>query len=185
MNTLLPKMMCYFVARTNWLNIKSNYFMHSIIVLNLPYNTNVMITVTFVNQVTLSHTFLLFPPDNYHYPHKSGAIFQVDLYVFDMHTKIPNGTHKLHHVKRLAVFQDKPFTIPYGGMNHLHCYWNKRMLAIIQITFKADVLDGFLLSMNGLSSVTWLPFSSVSFGLGPLFESPFAAVMLDGFLLLM
>jgi hypothetical protein len=103
------------------------------IVLNLPYYTNVTITVTFINQVMLSRTFLLFPPVNY--PHKSGAIFQVDLYMFDMHTKIPNGTHKLHHVKRLAVFQDEPFTIPYGGMNHLHRYWNKRMLTIIQITF--------------------------------------------------
>ncbi len=45
--------MCYFVARTNWSNIESNYFMHSIIVRNLPYYTNVTITVTFINQVTL------------------------------------------------------------------------------------------------------------------------------------
>jgi hypothetical protein len=125
--------MCYFIARTNWSNIKSNYFMHSIIVLNLPYYRNVTITVTFVNQVALSRTFLLFLPENY--PHKSRAIFQVDLYVFDMHTKIPSGTHKLHHVKRLAVFQDEPFAIPYSKMNHLHRYWNKCMLTIIQITF--------------------------------------------------
>ncbi len=119
--------MCYFVPRTNWSNIESNYFMHSIIVRNLPYYTNVMITVTFVNQVTLGRTFLLFPLKNY--PQKSGAIFQVHLYVFVMHTEIPNGTHKLHHVKRSAIFQDKPFTIPYGGMNHFHRHWNKRMLA--------------------------------------------------------
>jgi hypothetical protein len=129
------KMMCFFVARTNWSNIESNYFMHSIIVLNLPYYTNVTITVTFVNQVMLSRTFLRFPRENY--PHKSGAIFQVDLYVFDVHTKIPNGTHKLHHVKRLAVFQDKPFAIPYGRMNHFHCHWNKCMFIIIQITFSS------------------------------------------------
>ncbi len=94
-------MMCNFVARTNWSNIKNNYFMHSIIVLNRTYYTNVTITITFVNQVMLSHTFLLFPPENY--PHKSGAIFQIDLYVFYLHMEIPNGTHKLHHVKRLAV----------------------------------------------------------------------------------
>ncbi len=42
-------MMCNFVARTNWSNIESNYFMHTIIVFNLPYDTNVPITVTFVN----------------------------------------------------------------------------------------------------------------------------------------
>ncbi len=128
-------MMCYFVARTNWSNIESNYFMHSIIVLNLPYYTNVTTTITFINQVMLSRTFLLFPQENY--PHKSGAIFQVNLYLFDVHTKISNGSHKLHHVKRSAVFQDKPFAILYGGMNHFHCHRNKCMLAIIQITFSS------------------------------------------------
>jgi hypothetical protein len=125
--------MCYFVPRTNWSNIESNYFMHSIIVRNLPYYTNGMITVTFVNQVTLSCTFFLFLPKNY--PQKSGAIFQVDLYVFVMHTEIPNCTHKLHHVKQLAVFQDKLFAILYGGMNHFHRHWNKRMLTIMKINF--------------------------------------------------
>ncbi len=122
-------MLCNFVARTNWSNIESNYFMHTIIVFNLPYDTNVPITVTFVNQVKLSRTFLLFLPENY--LHKSGAIFQINLYVFDIHTENPNGTHKLHHVKRPAVFQNKLFTIPYGRMNHLCHHWNKRMLTIV------------------------------------------------------
>jgi hypothetical protein len=61
-----------------------------------------MISVTFINQVTLGRTFFLFQPKNY--PQKSGAIFQVDLYVFVVRTEVPNGTHKLHHVKRLALF---------------------------------------------------------------------------------
>ncbi len=122
-------MMCYFVPRTNWSNIKSNYFMHSIIVRILPYYTNVTISVTFVNQVTMGRTFFLFPPKNY--PQKSGAIFQVDLYVFVMRTEVPNGTHKLHHVKQSAVFQDEPFAIPYSRMNHFHRHWNKCMLTIM------------------------------------------------------
>ncbi len=103
--------------------------MHSIIVRNLPYYTNITISVTYVNQVTLGCTFFLFPPKKY--PQKSGAIFQVDLYVFAMCTEIPNGTHKLHHVKQSAVFQDEPFTFPYGGMNHFYRHWNKRMLTIM------------------------------------------------------
>ncbi len=103
--------------------------MHSIIVCNLSYYTNVTITVTFVNQVTLGHTFFVFPQKNYR--QKSGAIFQVDLYVFVMHTEIPNGTHKLHHVKQSAVFQDEPFTILYGEMNHFHPHWNKGMFTIM------------------------------------------------------
>jgi hypothetical protein len=34
-------------------------------------------------------------------------------------------------VKRSAVFQNKPFGIPYGRMNHLCRDWNKRMLTIV------------------------------------------------------
>jgi hypothetical protein len=38
-------------------------------------------------------------------------------------------------VKRLAVFQNEPFRIPYSRMNHL-CYdWKKRMLTTVQNTF--------------------------------------------------
>ncbi len=34
-------MMCDFVARTNWLNIKSNYFVNTILIFNLSYYTNI------------------------------------------------------------------------------------------------------------------------------------------------
>ncbi len=126
-------MMGNFVARTNRSNIKSNYFVHTIIVFDLPYYTNVTITVTFVNQVTLCRAFVLFSPENY--PQKSGAIFHINLYVFYIHTEIPNSTNKLNHVKRLAVFQNEPFAILYGKMNHLCRHWNKHMLTIVQNTF--------------------------------------------------
>jgi hypothetical protein len=74
--------------------------------------------------------------------------------------EIPNGTNRLNHVKRSAVFhfQSKPFGIPYGRINHLCRDWNKRMLTI--------VLDGFLLSMKCSSSTNWLPSPSFIFGLG-------------------
>ncbi len=49
--------------------------------------------------------------------------------------KVPNGTNKLNHVKWLAIVQNKPFAFPDGRMNHLHHYWNKCMLAIVQYTF--------------------------------------------------
>jgi hypothetical protein len=77
--------------------------------------------------------FFFFSPENY--PHKSGAIFHIDLYMFNTHTKIPNVTNKLNHVKRSAVFQNKHFGIPYSRMNHLCRHWNKRMLTIVQNTF--------------------------------------------------
>jgi hypothetical protein len=125
--------MCNFVARTNWSNIESNYFMHTIIVFDLSYYKNVMITVTFINQETLCCAFVLFSPENY--PHKSGAIFHIDLYVFYIHREIPNGTNKLNHVKRVAVFQNEPFAIPYGRMNHRCRHWNKCMLTIVHNTF--------------------------------------------------
>jgi hypothetical protein len=125
--------MCNFIARTNRSNIESNYFIHTIIVFDLPNYTNVTITVTFINQAMLCHTFVLFLPEND--PQQSGAIFQIDLYVFFIHTEIPNGTNKLNHVERSSVFQNEPFAIPYGRMNHLCCHWNKHVLTIVQNTF--------------------------------------------------
>ncbi len=90
-------------------------------------------TVTFVNQAMLCCAFFSFSPENY--MHKSGAIFHINLYVVNIHTEIPNGTNKLNHVKRLAVFQNEPIGILYSRMNHLCRNWNKRMLTIVQNTF--------------------------------------------------
>jgi hypothetical protein len=126
-------MMCNFVARTNQSNIKSNYFIHTIIVFNLPNYTNETITVTFINQAMLCHTLVFFFLEND--PHKSSAILQINLYVFFIHTEIPNGTNKLNHVERLSVFQNEPFAIPYGRTNHLCRCWNNCMLTIVQNTF--------------------------------------------------
>ncbi len=126
-------MICDFVARTNWSNIKSNYFVHTIIIFDISYYTNITITLTFVNQAMLCCAFFFFSPENY--PHKSSAIFHINLYVFNIHTEIPNGTNKLNHVKRSAVFQNEPFWIPYGRMNHLCHHWNKCMLTIVRNVF--------------------------------------------------
>ena len=95
-------MMCDFIARTNWSNIKSNYFVNTIIIFNLSYYTNITSTVTFVNHLTLCRAFLFFFPK--YYPHKSGTIFHIDLYVFQFLTEVSNSTNKLNHVKRSAVF---------------------------------------------------------------------------------
>ncbi len=157
-------MMCNFVARTNRSKIKSNYFIHTIIVFDLPNYTNVTITITFINQAMLCHTFVLFLLEND--PHKSSAIFQIDLYVFFIHMEIPNSTNKLNHVEWLSVFQNKLFVIPYGRMNHLCHHWNKCMLKIVQKPFTAVVLDGFLLLMKGSSSTARSWFPSICFGLG-------------------
>jgi hypothetical protein len=126
-------MMCDFVARTNWSHIKNYFFVDTIIIFDLSYYTNITITVTFMNQVTLCRAFFFFPPK--YYSHKSCTIFHINLYVFNIHTKVPNSTNKLYHVKQSAVFRNKPFGIPYERMNHLCCHWNKRMLIIGQNTF--------------------------------------------------
>ncbi len=97
-------MMCDFVARPNWSNIESNYFVNTIIIFNLSYDINIMITVTFVSQTTLCRAFSFFLPENY--PHKSGAIFHINLYILSIHTDVSNSTNKLNHVKWLAVFQN-------------------------------------------------------------------------------
>ncbi len=126
-------MMCDFVDRTNWSNTKSNYFVNTIIIFDLSYYTNITITVTFVNQMTLCCAFSFFLPENY--PHKSGAIFHINLYILSIHIEVPNSTNEHNHVKRSAVFQNKPFAFPDSRMNHLCHYWNKCMLTIVKITF--------------------------------------------------
>ncbi len=131
--------MCDFIARTNWSNIESSYFVDTILIFNLSYYTNITITVTFVKQAMLCRAFSFVSPENY--PHKSGAIFHIDLYVFIIPTEIPNGTNKLYHVKWPAVFQNK-------------------LSPLFKTPFATVVLDGFLSSIKGSSSMNWLPFPS-------------------------
>jgi hypothetical protein len=119
--------MCDFIARTNWSNIERNYFVHTIIIFDLSYYTNITITVTFMNHLMLCRAFFLFLPK--YYPHKSCTIFHINLYVFNIHTEIPKGTNKLNHVKRLAVCQNyaeilgdpysKKSPLPSIGDSHL------------------------------------------------------------------
>jgi hypothetical protein len=103
----LQKMMCDFIARTNWLNIESKYFVHTIIIFNLSYNTNIMMTVTFVNHLTLCRELFFFSPK--YYLHKSRTIFHISLYILSIYTEVSHGINKLYHVKRLAIFQNEPF----------------------------------------------------------------------------
>ncbi len=118
-----------------------------------------MYLVTFVNQVMLCCAFVLFSPENY--SHKSGAIFHIDLYAFYIHTEIPNGTNKLNHVKRSAVFQNKPFLQSHTAEWIIVAITGISVCSpLFKTPFTAAVLNGFLLSMKGLSSTTRLLFSS-------------------------
>ncbi len=63
--------------------------------------------------------------------HKSHSIFHIDHYILNIHTEVPNSTNILYHMKGLAVFQNKPFAFGDSRVNHLHCYWGKRMLTIV------------------------------------------------------
>jgi hypothetical protein len=156
--------MCNFVARTNRSNIESNYFLYTIIVFDLPNYTNVTITSTFINQVVLCHTFVLFLPEND--PHKSGAIFQIDLYVFLFTRKY------LTAPTSLTMWSGRPSF----KMNRLQSHMAEWIIFAItgisvcsplfKTPFTAVVLDGFLSLMKGLSSTAWSRFPSVFFGLG-------------------
>ncbi len=128
----LQKMMCDFVTRTNWSNIESNYFVNTIIIFNLSYYTNISITVTFVNQPTLCHALFSFLQ---RITHTSPVPSSTSICTYFIYTEVPNSTNKLNHVKRSAVFQNKPVALPDSRINHLCHYWNKHMLTIVQITF--------------------------------------------------
>jgi hypothetical protein len=155
--------MCDFIARTNWLNIKSNYFVHTIIIFNLSYYTNITITVTLMNHLTLCRALFLFFPK--YYPHKSCTIFHINLYVFNIYTEIPNGTNKLNHVKRSAVFQNKPFGIPYSRMNHFAMTGISVCSRLFKTPFTTVMLNGILLLMKGSSLTNWSLFPSFFFDL--------------------
>ncbi len=157
-------MMCDFVTRTNWSNIESNYFMDTIIIFILSYYMNITITVPFVNQATLCRAFFFSPPK--YFSHKSCTIFHIDLYVFNIHTEISYGTNKLYHVKRLAVFQNEPFWIPYGWMNHLCRHWNKCMLTIVQNTFYSRCAQWLPLVNERFVIDELIAVSIIFFGLG-------------------
>ncbi len=151
-------MMCDFIARTKWSNIKSNYFLHTMIIFDLSYYTNIMITVTFINQAMLCCAFSFFSPENY--PHKSGAIFHIDLYVFSTDMEIPNGTNKLNHVKRSAVFQNNLSESHTAEWIIFAVTGISVCSPLFETPFTTIVFDGFLSSMKGSSSRNRLPFPS-------------------------
>jgi hypothetical protein len=156
--------MCDFIARTNWSNIESNYFVDTIIIFDRSFYTNVPITVTFVKQAMLCCAFSFVSPENY--PHKSGAIFHIDLHVFNIPTEISNSTNELNHVKRLPIFQNKSFQIPYRRMNHFAITGISVCSPLFKTPFATIVLNGFLSLIKGLSSKNRLPFPSFFWGLG-------------------
>ncbi len=155
----LQKMMCNFVARTNRSNIESNYFMHTIIVFDLPNYTNVTNTVvTFINQTMLCHTFVLFLPEND--LHKSGAIYQINLYVFLFTQKF------LTVPTSLTMWDGRPSFKTNRSQSHM-AEWIIFAItgisvcsSLIETPFTAIVLNGFLSLMKGSSSSAWSRFPS-------------------------
>jgi hypothetical protein len=125
--------MCDFVARTNWSNIKNNYFVNTITIFSCSYHTNITITITFVNQMMLRCALFFFPAENYQ--HKSRAIFHINFYILSIHTEVPNSTNKLNQKKWSSIFQNKPVAFGDNRMNHLCHYWDKHMLTIVEVSF--------------------------------------------------
>ncbi len=152
-------MMCYFVPRTNWSNIESIYFMHSIIVPNLPYYTNVTITVTFVNQVTLSHTFLLFLPKNTRKsPVPSSKLICTCLSYTQKFLTAPTSFTMWSGRPSFKTNRSQSCTVEWiiftvTGISVCS--------PLYKLPFTAVMLDGFLSLTNGSSLMAWLLFPSV------------------------
>ncbi len=143
-------MMCDFVARTNWSNIESNYFMDTIIIFNLSYYTNITITVTFFNQVTLCHAFSFFLPENY--PHKSGAIST------SICTYLVFTLKFLTAPTNLTMWSGQP-SFKTSLSHSQTAEWIIFAITgisvcspLLKLPFATVMLNGFLSSMKGLSS---------------------------------
>ncbi len=148
-------MMCDFITRTNWSNIKSNYFVNTIIIFNHSYYTNITSTVTFVNHLTLCRAFLFFSPK------------------YARTSPVPSSTS----IRTCLIFSQKFLTAPtsltmwsgWPSFKTNRLYSHTALWIILAVTgicvcsplFKTPlstvVLDGFLLSMKGLSSTNWSP----------------------------
>jgi hypothetical protein len=148
-------MVCDFVARTNWSNIKSNYFVNTIIIFNLSYYMNITITVTFMNHLTLCCDSFSF------------------LQSITCTSPVPSSTS----ICTCLIFSQKFLMAPtsltmWSGlpsfkMNRLE--FHMALWIILAVTgisvcsplFKTPLstvlLNGFLLSIKGLSSTNWSP----------------------------
>ncbi len=138
--------MCDFVARTNWSNIKSNYFVHTIIIFNLSYYTYIAITVTFVNQATLCCAFVFCITPTSPVP-SSTSICMCLIFTWKF---LPTPTS-------FTMWRSQQFFKTNLSESHKA---ERIIFAITVISvcsplfrtpFTTVVLDGYLLSMKGLS----------------------------------
>ncbi len=151
-------MMCDFIARTNWSNIKSNYFVDTIIIFDLSYYTNITITV-----------------------HSSSKRCCAVLFCQRItHTSpVPSSTL----VCTCLIFPQKFLTAPtsltmWSGRPSFKMNLSKSHMAewiifavtgisvcspLFKTPFATVMLDGFLSSIKGSSSTNWLPFPSFYF----------------------
>ncbi len=145
--------MCGLIARTNWSNIKSNYFVHTVIIFNLSYYTNIMITFTFVNQPTLHPAFFFF------------------LQRIPRRNPVPSSTSICTYLVHTREFLMAPtnLTMCSGWPSFKRNLLNSRMVEwivfiftgisvcspLFNTLFAIVVLDGFLSSKKGSSSTNW------------------------------
>ncbi len=138
-------MMCDFITRTNWSNIESNYLVDTIIIFDLSYYTNIMITVTFVNQAMLCHAFFFF------------------LQRITRTSPVPSSTS----ICTCLIFTRKFIMAPTSLT--MWSGWP---------SFKTNLSESHM--------AEWIIFAVTGISVcSPLFETPFATVVLDGFLLSM
>ncbi len=138
-------MMCDFISRTNWSNIESNYCVHTIIIFNLSYYTNITIIVTFMDQAILCRAFFFFPPNITHT------------------SPVPSSTS----ICTCLIFTRKILTAPTSLT--MWSGWP---------SFKTNLSESH--------TAEWIIFAVAGISVcSPLFETPFATTVLDGFLSLM
>jgi hypothetical protein len=155
----LQKMMCDFIARTNWSNIESNCFVHTIIIFNLSYYTNIykLLLHSWIIWRCAMHSFCSFQSITRTSPVTSST-----------------------SICTCLIFTQKFLTAPssltmWSGwlsfkMNLLESHTAKWIIfavtgisicsPLLKTPFTTIVLDNFLLSMKGLSLTNWLPFPS-------------------------
>jgi hypothetical protein len=131
-------MMRDFIARTNWSNIESNYFVHTIIIFDLSYYTNIMMTVTFVNHPMLCHVFFFFSPK--YYLHKSCTIFDIDLYILSINVGAKTRKSPLPVMDMLVCVLGSVRILAFLGDPLLELYYTTGY-QFAQITSSSNALE--------------------------------------------
>jgi hypothetical protein len=158
-------MRCDFIARTNWSNIESNYFVDIIIIFDLSYYTNIyqLLLHSSSKQCCAMHSLLFLQRITCTSPVPSSTLICTCL-IFPR--KFLTEPTSLTMLSGRPSFKTNLFE-SHTAERIIFAMTGIRVCSpLFETPFATIMLNGFLSSIKGLSLMNQLPFQSFCFGLG-------------------